>query len=636
MRFAQKALLALPLFIALPSLALTDWQKPTAEELSMTSQPEVPGADAVYLFREEITEDREGMNGDIMDDGSDRLNYQSTYVRLKVLNEEGKKYADVQIPYDPRFFTIGSVQGRTIHSDGSIVTFSGKPFQKMMRKSRSEEEVATVFTMPDVQVGSILEYRYYLRYNSGTIVPPHWFVQQELFIRNGHYYFRPIKGEGLSGNNIEQSQVAYTASLPPGVAVKYSYSADTYELNIRNVAPLPAEEWMPPLGSISHRVLFYYTGVHTAAEYWATEGRSWSREVDRFAAAGRLKDTAAQIVGSTAKDEDRVEKIYDAVMGLENTSFTRERSAAENKAIGVNIRTAEDIWREKRGNKDELTLLFVGLVRAAGLNASAMLIADRDRAMFMPTYLSMDQLDDDVAIVQIDGKERFFDPGQKYCSFGQLQWTHMATGGLRQQGDRTVVAQTPGAGYQDSQTIRSAQLHLDAQGKISGLVQIKLTGAPALHWRQLGLRMDEAEVKREFEQSLQPSLPGGIEIKTNHFVGLSDWKENLLVLLDVSGGMGTASSKRIILPSSFFEASDPPFFVHEKREDPIDLHYPSVVQDTVSITLPQELAVESAPKDMRMPLGKNALYSVKYTAKPNNYGEVRVLVLANPFYEPGE
>src|SRR5690348_12653337 len=61
------------------------WTTPTPEELSMTSQPEVPGAAAVYLNREEIT--------------IDRLHMFSTYVRLKVLTEKGKEYADVELRY---------------------------------------------------------------------------------------------------------------------------------------------------------------------------------------------------------------------------------------------------------------------------------------------------------------------------------------------------------------------------------------------------------------------------------------------------------------------------------------------------------------------------------------------------------
>ena len=51
----------------------------------MTSQPEVPGAAAVYLFREESSDDQ--------------LHMVSFYVRLKVLNQRGMEFADVELPY---------------------------------------------------------------------------------------------------------------------------------------------------------------------------------------------------------------------------------------------------------------------------------------------------------------------------------------------------------------------------------------------------------------------------------------------------------------------------------------------------------------------------------------------------------
>ena len=616
----------------------------------MTSQPQAPGAAAVYLYREEITEDREGTNTDTMDNGSDRRNYRSVYVRLKILSEAGLKYADVEAPFDARTYSMGAVQGRTIHRDGTVVPFTGKPLQKEIAKAHGEQAVATVFTMPDVQVGSIIEYRYFLRYNSSTVVPPQWLIQQELFVRSAHYYFRPTKDYVITSHDNQESGVAYTASLPPGVAVKYSYSEDAYELNIKNVAPLPDEEWMPPVGSLAHRVLFYYTGAHTPGDYWNLEGHYWVKEVDGLAAAGKMKDAVGQIVSPGDTDKQKAQKIYDAVMLLQNTSFTagapgdhdersgaavdqREYSPNGKMGPGSGSKTAEDTWRDKRGSADDIAMLFIGLARAAGLNAYAMAVTNRSRAHFNPNYLTMDQLDDEIAIVEIDGKEQFFDPGSRYCAFGLLNWTHTSAGGLREYGGGVAVSRTPGFGYEDAETIRSAQLDLDDRGSVQGVIRVKLSGAPALYWRQLALRTDEAEVKRQFERTLGASLPAGVQVRTNHFVGLADWKEDLLVLLDVSGTMGTVTAKRVILPAGFFEASDKPLFVNDTRDVGIDLHYPSLVQDTVVLNLPKDFAVESVPKDMRMPLPKNALYVVKYTSKPGSYGEVRQLIVANPFYE---
>src|SRR3984957_17990036 len=102
--FSALALFATPLTHA-------QWTVPTAEELSMTSQPQVPGAPAVYLFREEITEDK--------------LRAFSIYERIKVLNDRGKEFANVELPFSRGGVStsVDEIQGRTIHPDGTIILF---------------------------------------------------------------------------------------------------------------------------------------------------------------------------------------------------------------------------------------------------------------------------------------------------------------------------------------------------------------------------------------------------------------------------------------------------------------------------------------------------------------------------------
>ena len=289
-------------------------------------------------------------------------------------------------------------------------------------------------------------------------------------------------------------------------------------------------------------------------------------------------------------------------MQLENTSFTREHTVAENKAAGIRIKTADDIWTQKRGNSDEIALLFIGLVRAAGFNAYAMYVTNRDHAIFVSSFLDMSQLDDIIAIVQLDGKEQFFDPGERYCAFGQLHWKHTVTQGLRQTGAGTAIDKTPSATYSQAQTSRSADLELDAEGKLHGFIRITMAGVPALEWRQLALRTDQAEVKKRLEEEIQASVPPGVVVKMNHFVGLEDWKSVLLAQLDVSGSMGTPTAKRLLLPLQLLRSRRTSSFVHEKRDTAVYLRYAHTVQDSVSIELPKNIAVESVPKDVNFPL----------------------------------
>ena len=99
-----------------------DWPPISAEELKMTELPQHKGAPAVVLLREEVADDTN--------------NYHSVYMRIKVLTEAGRRYADVEVPYSRRGFRIDSISGRTIHADGSAVPFDGKTFDKVVVKGK--------------------------------------------------------------------------------------------------------------------------------------------------------------------------------------------------------------------------------------------------------------------------------------------------------------------------------------------------------------------------------------------------------------------------------------------------------------------------------------------------------------------
>lgn len=623
------SLLSLSVFLCCvrcsPAFAAS-WQAPTPEELSMTSAPDDPGAAGVYLFREEV--------------GDDKLHFHSLYVRLKILTEDGKKkYSDVEMPiYEKGRYNIADVEGRTIHSDGTVIPYTGKPLDKLIVKTKEFQYHTRVFTLPDVQVGSILEYRYDLRYDDDYVYQPTWLIQQEIPVRAAHYKFVPYQRELVGAHGeITEGQTAYVPQLPVGPELKFNQASQVYELQMANIPATPKEEYMPPMQSLTYRVQFYYTAFRKVEDFWKDEGKYWSKDIDKFASPSKkIQEAVQQIVLPADTPQQKVSKIYDAMMPLENTSFTRQHSNEENKAEGIKIKSAEDIWQQKRGNNDQITLLFIAMVRAAGLKAYAMRLTNRDTTIFRTNYLSMYQLDDDVAIVEIDGKEQFLDPGQRYCAFGQMHWKHTLTAGIRQTDHGTQIAESPSVGYQQSVEVRNADLTLGPDGLVTRFIRINMVGGEALKWRQEMLTSDVEAVKKKFQEELQSTLPAGVEVKTNHFVGLTDPKSVLMALVDVSGSLGTATSKRVFLPSSFFEAGAKPLFPHEKRALPIDLLYPYQVRDKVVMKLPPNFVAESLPRNVEIPLPKRALFGATYKFEGGVYTEGRMLLLATSFYDAKE
>ena len=616
------------LLAALPALAAPTWTQPTPDELKMTSDSAAPDAPAVYLFREETVDDK--------------LHYHSLYARIKVLTEKGKEYGDVAIPYEGNGSTIRNVEGRTIHSDGTIIPFTGKPIDKLLVKSGDMKMMEKVFSMPDVQVGSIVEYRYVLGYNDNLLSSPEWYIQQPVYVHKSHYHFIPFDMSGShyvtskeQGHENVANRLLYYSLLPNGAKVTEVYGG--FDLVVNDIPASPDEPDMPPLRSLSYRVLFYYSPFGTGEEFWKTEGKYWSKNVDRFAnVSDKIRQAAAQIVAPGDTDEQKAEKIYAAVMKLDNTSFTRVHSAQENKAEGLRVKTADDIWEQKRGSDDEITRLFIALTRAAGLKAYAMIVTNRNDAIFNGGYLYWNQLDDEIAIVNIGGKEVSFDPGQRYCEFGKLHWKHTWAGGVRQTDNGTEVAVSAGMTYKDTSVDRFAEIHLDPDGKVHGYIRMTFSGATALRWRQAALRQDEQEVNKDFEEDLQRIVPPGVMVKTNHFVGLTDYTSSLLVQVDVSGSMGTATGKRVFLPGSFMEAGAKPRFVEATRENPVDLNYPYRTMDQVSVELPPNMAVESTPKDSNIPWPQNAEYVEKFQVKGNTVSYGRLIEVGSALFEAKE
>ena len=625
MRAALVRFLSLVVIIVPSSIvAYADsWVQPTPDELQMTAEPGAPGAPAIYLYLEERADDK--------------IHIHTTYVRLKVLTEKGKQYADQEINYEGRQFKITGVEGRTIHSDGTVIPFTGKPYQKVVEKTGKEKYKATVFTLPDVQVGSIIEYRYTLEYESNFVVSPRWYLQGPLYTRKAHFYFLPSEYALQDGHGgVMRGQVAYAASLPPGASIVYAPSSRSYSLDVANIPAYPEEDHMPPMHSYTYRALFYYTIAKTTDEYWATEGKYWSKNVDRFVDSGKLSSIATAIVSPSDTPVEKLQKIYGAVMTVENTTLTREHSGAEDKALGVKIKTAADIWAQKRGDRDEITRLFIGLARAAGFKAYVAYVTNRDYNLFVPNYLDMSQLDDEIAIVEVEGKEAFFDPGERYAEFGNLHWKHAATGGIRQTDSGATVFVSPSPVYKSTSEIRLANLVIKPDGKVSGGIRIALTGTTALRWREFALSNGEDALKQQFTETVQAQMPAGIEVKVDHFLGLTDWNTNLMAILNVTGSMGTSTAKRVFLPATFFESTSHPLFALDKRTEPVDLNYPYVAQDTVEIKLPPGFDIESLPKDTEFSDPQNTYYRAKFTREPGLLKSQRILVVGNVLYKADE
>jgi hypothetical protein len=611
-----------------PTPVRAQFEAPKADELKMTADPKAPGADAVILEMREVD--------------NDTLHSQVHYERVKVLTEKGKEAAMVELFYRSGATSIISISGRTIHPDGTVFPLEVKPDDLIVEKTGDFTEHRRVFTLPNVEVGSVLEFSFALHFV--YLMEPNWRVQQDLFVHKAHYEFTPFAlfqkgGSGTMGYPTNDrgdmlNSLVMWPHLRDGDLVKQD-AACRYTLDIADVPAAPNEKWMPPAESYLYKVRFSYQQAGTAQDFWIRESKFWSKEVDKYAEpSNQLRDAVNGLVAPGDSDLDKAKKLYAAVQALDNTDYSRTKSKAERHAQHIkDIKHAQDTWKQKSGDSGEIAYLYLAMLRAAGLTAYAMEVVDRTDGILDQSYMYFDQLNAALVILSTGGKEIVLDPGEKMCPFGELSWRHAEARGVRQSADGNSLMTSPAANFADNMTTYNANLTLDAKGGVTGSFTILMNGQEALYWRQVALENDADEVKKQYDEAIQAMIPEGVEAHVDQFMGLDHADGSLVAMVKASGTVGTSTARRLLLPAYFFETrADVPFVNQQQRQQPVDMHYASRINENVTYHLPAGYTVEGAPEDAHVSWPNHAILVTKSTQDTGQiataYSVVRGFALA--------
>ena len=591
------AILALAVVRSTRTVEADDWLPISLDELKMTSVPEAPGAPAVILYRQ------------VDRDDSAKTGNEQDYVRIKILTEEGRKYADVEIPYFRDQGNIISLRARTIRPDGSIAMFEGKAYDKTIVKARNVKYLAKTFTLPDVQVGSIIEYRYTEDMAENYVYNSKWILSNELFTKQAKFSLRPNKDFAL--------RWSWPIGLPQGVQPpRQEPASQLVRMEASNIPAFQIEDYMPPENELKFRVLFEYSERNAEsdpAKFWKQQGRTLNSQVESF--LGKRKDleqAAAQMVSPSDTPEVKCQKIYARVQQLRNTSFAVEKTDQEQKREQAKaIKTAADLLRAGGGDGRDITWVYLGLVRAAGIEAYPVWVSSRDVYFFNAKAMSVNELNANVVLVKLNGKDVYCDPGTAFAPFGLLPWNETGTIGLKLDKDGGAFVQTGLPESADSVVERKADLKMSEDGTLSGKVTMTFSGLEAMRRRIEERNEDEAERKQYMEDQLKEFVPVGIEVELTN---KPDWNSSSPTLtaeysLKVPG-WATAAGHRALVPVGLFSATEKQLFTHRDRVHPIYFQFPCQRKDDVTIELPLSWKVTMIPPS-KLQDSKAVVYNLK-------------------------
>ncbi|HEV3218747.1 MAG TPA: DUF3857 domain-containing protein [Candidatus Acidoferrales bacterium] len=594
--------------------AAADWPAISQSELAMKENPAEPGAPAMILYREDV------------EDGNNFV--ENAYSRIKIFSDEGKKYADIEVPFIRGIEEVKDVHARTIHPDGKVIESDAKVMEKLLIKSGEIKILAKTFTLPDVTPGSVIEYRYKVQ-REPALYDCTWQIQEELYTRRAHFGFMP---------NQQQESYGLLWRTFRSTASPQKQKDGSYALDINDVPGVPDEEYMLPEDEVRGKIEFIYTKEDRpkdAKGFWDQTAKEMNDFQEKFVGKRpSVRDLVSQTIKTDDTPEVKLQKLYARAQQVHNTTDDPEKTAQEAKRQKTkDNNNVDDVLKHGYGDSGDIDYLYSAMAQAAGFESSIVWVASRNKHRFHPEMQDREELNDYLVWVHAGDKEYFLDPGVHYCPFGVLPWYETEITALRPTKQGAVYLKIPGSPSSSSITERIVNVNLDPDGTLSGTLVVRFRGERAFSRRQIAHDEDQEGKKKVITDEVKGWLPSSGKFELTSITG---W-DNSDAPLEVQGklklpGMAESVGHRLLLPIGLYEAGQRQMFDASARKQDIYFHYPYEDVDDITIQLPAGWQAGTLPAPQVVDPGGQLKYEISAKQEGNSLRVQRRLVVGGIIY----
>jgi hypothetical protein len=342
-------------------------------------------------------------------------------------------------------------------------------------------------------------------------------------------------------------------------------------------------------------VVFFYCNnkVLQAQDYWSLEAEVWQKAARRFSAvSAAIEKESAALTAGAATSWDRLRALYGRIQAIRNLSYSKDAASTRPK----DNQTAGDVLKNNAGYRSDITRAFVALACAAGFKADVARVVTRDDKFFHENLLGLyGQFDSEVAVVDVDGRELYFDPATPGCPMGLLRWSATDTTFLRASGEPGRFYTTPLDPPDRSVVKRDFDLRLDKDGGLTGVAVLTCTGQEALGLRLEYLGLSDEETRKSLAEKLTAALPGGRAV-VRTVENMANFEDELRIEFDIAiPGVAAPAGGRLILPVVPYKTTWRDSFQHARRIDSVYFPYPCREYDEIDITVPEGMVIETVP-----------------------------------------
>lgn len=574
------------------------------------------------------------------------------HVRIKILNEDGLKWANAEVTL--------------YHKDGSseklnslkAVTYnlvSGKLVkEKMKGSSEFKEKLDSYndkikFTLPNVRVGSVIEYSYTIdsefvfNFQDWTFqrsIPVAWseyrtyipeYYQYQV-ITKGHLPFLEATRENLNDNIVltSKSRNGYTK-----VSTSFENTTVTFLKEYRRwvIKDVPAFKEEPIMTSPNN----FVSNVSYELAYIKWPNRptrdimgSWQKLNQRYfessffgspmRSSNFLNKELEGLALDGKTDEEKIAIIYNHVKNRVRWNGVNRRS------LTTNLR---DPYENGEGTSAEVNLILTSMLQKAGIAADPVLCSTRGHGLVQEAYPITEQFNNVLCKIELaDDNYILIDATDRYLPINILPKRCMNSVGWVVSKNNSGFVRIVSNNKVSKKV--SGSLTLEETGNVSGELEMEYTGYSGRDKRK--------DYVNDGSEEYINSRIDGLEWEINELAveNEEELSSPFIEKFDVESFTANDELGDVIyLQSKFAGATTTSPFKSDTRTYPVDFPHPIENMYYVNINIPEGYIVESIPEPFAVALpDKGGKYSFQVSVRGNQLNVYTKLAINQRFFAP--
>ena len=561
-------------------------------------------------------------------------------VRMQIVTEKGKEYANkaVVFYYNPKGAQadndkISSISAASYNLvDGKVVkTAMSSKYE--FKEQIDDHRMRLKFSIPEVKVGSIIEYKYTIISPRYSDIPT-WYFQHSEPVRYSFYsatfpewfqYHVEERGYSPLKGKLENTNIMVGSSL---------LKADRYIFEGENLRAFKNEKFIYCQDDYAQRVDFELKGVTIPGQIYKDYARKWDdvreylKEEFDMGSYLKIKNPYAEEMKSLDLEGKSVAVKASRIFGLLKSKLKWD------KEYKLYCKNPLRILKDGKGSNIELNYIYMAMLRDAGISSTPMLIRRRSMGRLPLTYASIDKLNTFVvAFVDENDALLFADCSADYGDVNILPADLMAEGILYDPN----VTKTPNNGATRGGTIydlseiggNATNTRINClvtpDGQLAGQRINTHIGYNALSYKNAYHEMEDSlAIIEKIEKNLDCKL-SSFRAKNAEGVGRAV-EERIRFSKEA-----VVDGDRIYFNPIVFADEKTNYFVQSDRVLPVE--FPAAQSTTITsvVTIPEGYVVEEMPKSETVTLPGYLGVVISFEMQDNNLVTKYQSVVGNTF-----